>query len=189
MAKVNPGKRFEREFKKSMDAAGYAMRIHDRCFLAPSGRLVSEPSEADFVFFAANGHSYLIECKATHTARLPYDNVRPEQISELERFEAISDMHHSIIAVNFYGESTRQKNDLYLVGLPEFKGKRAATLRKSLSEREAEAIGYKCERQKGAIWGLPLQKEPPWESTCTDDLVSAKNTAAPQEANRASRKA
>ena len=176
MASVNPGKRFEKSFKASMDAVGYALRIPDKCFLSPSGRLLSEPSEGDFLFFADNGHSYLVECKATGQKRFPFDNLRPEQVSELERFDGISDKHHGLIALNFYGANVRSKNALYLVGIADFKRHRAASIRKSLSEGEAGTIGFKCERT-GGIWGLPLQKEPPW-SICTEDTDSAKSTTA-----------
>ena len=178
MAKVNPGKRFEREFKKSMDAVGYAMRIPDKCFLSPSGRLLSEPSEGDFLFFAENGHAYLVECKATGQKRFPFDNLRQEQVAGLERFDEISDMCHGLIALNFYGASVRSKNELYLVGISDFKRHKAASLRKSLSEGEAEAIGYKCER-KGGIWGLPLQERFPWARKFTDDTDSARSTSLP----------
>ena len=178
MAGVNPGKRFEKSFRASMDAIGYAMRIPDRCFLAPSGRLLSEPSEGDFLFFAENGHTYLVECKATAQKRFPYEKLKPEQVAELERFDAISDMHHGIVALNFYGANVREKNSLYLVGIGEFKRRRAASVRKSLSEEEAEAIGFKCERIKGGIWGLPLQEVPPWVSTCTEGKDSRKSTTA-----------
>lgn len=178
MASVNPGKRFEKSFKASMDAVGYAMRIPDRCFLAPSGRLLSEPSEGDFLFFAENGHTYLVECKATGQRRLPFDAVKPEQVAELERFDSVSDTCHGVVAINFYGANLREKNALYLVGIADFKRRKAESVRKSLSEEEAGKIGLRCERTKGGIWGLPLQKGPLWESTCTADMDSAKSTTA-----------
>ena len=162
MARVNPGKRFERAFKASMDAIGYALRIPDRCFLAPSGRLLSEPSEGDFLFFAEDGRSYLVECKATKLSRFPFDKLRPEQEAELARFAAVSEACHGIVALNFYGEKLRERNALYLVEIEDYMRHKAASKSKSLSEGEAEAIGVRCERRKGGIWGLPLQ-EAPWD--------------------------
>ena len=161
-----------------MDAVGYAMRIPDRCFLAPSGRLLSEPSEGDFLFFAENGHSYLVECKATAQKRFPHEKLKPEQLVELERFDAISDMHHGILALNFYGERVTEKNVLYLVGIGDYRRHLSTSFRKSLSEGEADAIGFKCERIKGGIWGLPLQKEPPWNEPCTECTDSKKSTTS-----------
>lgn len=162
MASVNPGKRFERSFKASMDAVGYALRIPDRCFLAPSGRLLSEPSEGDFLFFAENGRSYLVECKATAQASFPFASLRPEQEAELLRFDAVGPTTTGLVALNYYGESLRRRNALYLLPIRAYLAAKGSIGRKSLPESVAAEVGTPCPRAAGGIWALPLQ-EAAWD--------------------------
>ena len=173
---MNPGKRFERAFKASMDAIGYAVRIPDKCYLS-RGRLMSERSEGDFRFFAESGHSFLVECKATGCRSLPFANVGAEQELELLRFERVGPMCHGVLALNFYGPMLREKNSLYLVGIEDYLAFKDACGRKSLPERTAARIGRECPRVKGGIWGLPFQ-ENPWKGTeCTDSERSTGATS------------
>lgn len=160
MARLSQGKRFERDFKRSLDAVGYALRIPDKCFAGQGGRLLSEPSEGDFWFFARSGHSYLVECKATRLPSLPFANIGERQLEALARFDAVGERAHGLLALNYYGPSLRAKNELYLVAIGDFIEWRRGCGRKSLPEGEAERIGTRCQRQKGGRWGLPLQENP-----------------------------
>lgn len=163
MARVNPGKRFERAFKASLDREGYALRMPDKCFVGYGGRILSEPSEGDFWFFAESGHAFLIECKATAQKSFPFGKLRPEQEEALSRFDSVSPMTHGLIALNFYGEKLRERNRLYIVGIGEYLAYKRSCGRKSLPEEAAARIGRECPREKGGSWGVPLQ-EFPWRS-------------------------
>lgn len=184
MAGLNPGKRFERAFKASLDSAGYALRINDKCYLSQGGRLLSEPSEGDFWFFSPEGRAFLVECKACGVRSFPFSNLRPEQEAALLRFDSVSERTHGVVALNFYGERIRGKNALYLVGIADYLAFKASAGRKSLPEAAAAEIGITCPRAKGGMWDVPLGKE----DECVKITSSRRATPATAGSARASLK-
>ena len=156
IGKENPGKRFERKFKQSLDLRGYALRIQDKCFLGFNGRLLSEPGEGDFWYFASTGDAYLIECKATKGHRFPLSKLRDEQEESLAEFDRVAHSTHGMVALNYYGEDVRKDNRCVLVPIGAYRRHKHTSGRKSLTVEEAVRLGTECPRIKGNIWELPI---------------------------------
>lgn len=154
---MNPGKRFEDKFRRSLELRdGLPMRLQDKCFLGRDGRLLSEPSEGDFLFFGRDGHAYLIECKATGVARFPFDKLKEKQERSLLDFDAVADNCHGLVALNFYGSDIRKDNRCFLVGIRDYLEYKRACGRKSMPLSAAEEVCTECPRIKGAVWELPV---------------------------------
>lgn len=148
---TNPGKRFEARFSKSLKALpGSSMRIYD------GGAYTKLRMPGDFVYWADNGSDYLFECKSTKETSFPFAKIKSHQIKSLMEFT--SDRRHGIVALNFYGENYRDKNDLYLIDVHKFVEYATKCGRKSLPEFVAQEIGVKCSHVKGGMWDLCLEE-------------------------------
>lgn len=111
---------------------------------------------ADFQFWADNGIDYLFECKATKQRSLAFSKITKGQIENLLRFNK-RHKHVGILAVNFYGENIREKNECYLVRIDRFVEYSIHCGRKSMPEEVAAEIGIRCENV-GTTWALPLDQ-------------------------------
>lgn len=144
---MNPGKRFEAKFRKSLSMLpGWHMRIHD------GGRSTVERMPADFWYFPKSGGSYLIECKATRGKSIRHDRVT--QIDALLKFDSLNDQTASLVAVNFYGDDVRRDNRCVIVPAPLFARHAAESGRSSLPLSDAVSIGWEAERVHGNLWDL-----------------------------------
>lgn len=144
---MNPGKRFESKFRKSLALLpGWHMRIHD------GGRNITESMPADFWYFTGGGRANLIECKATRGKSLRHDRVT--QIAALLEFDALSDNTAALVAVNYYGEDIRRDNRCIIVPAPLFALHAKTSGRASLPISDALSLGWEAPRTAGNLWDL-----------------------------------
>lgn len=144
---MNPGKRFEAKFRKSLSLMpGWSMRIFD------GGRSVTERMPADFWYFPKSGGADLIECKATRGKSIRHDRVT--QLGSLLEFDALSDGTSAFVAVNFYGEDVRRDNRCIIVPAPLFALHAETSGRASLPLSDAVEIGWEAPRISGNLWDL-----------------------------------
>ena len=148
---MNPGKRFEKRFRESLSLLpGWSVRLQD------GGGIAKTQMPGDFLYLHGGEH-WLIECKATALASLPFKNVADAQLAELSRFERKGEEFHALVAINFYDvDSIRVKNDCVLVGTDEFLAFKNATTRKSIHQKDAVTMGWFCDKCKGGLWKLPF---------------------------------
>lgn len=125
------------------------MRIYD------GGAYANLDVMGDFAYWDDNGTSFMIECKATRNKSLPFTNFKRGQIQKLLDFNGA--YRHGIIAVNFYGENYRTKNDCYLIHVDDFVDYATTSKRKSIPESEVARIGVICPKASG-FWELPFNE-------------------------------
>lgn len=148
---MEPGKRFERKFKESLELlGGFAHRIED------GGRYSLNDQPGDFYYFSPDGIANLIECKATREKSFPFKLLRDSQVASLLAFERVSRSTRSWVAVNYYGKNVAKDNRCFLVPINGYVQYAAACGRKSLPVFAAGEIGTECPKVKGNIWALPL---------------------------------
>ena len=112
---MDSGKRFEARFSKSLHLLpGASMRIED------GGAKAKNRQIGDFAYWADNGHSYIIECKATAEASFPFRNIQPHQMDNLHRFDSLGRHRHAVLAINFYGDDYRAENECCLIAFDDF---------------------------------------------------------------------
>lgn len=144
---MNAGKRFEGKFHESIKhLPGASMRIED------GGKYAFTRQWGDFFFFADSGDTFLFECKATQRPSFEHRKIADHQIETLKRFNDSHKLRHGIIALNFYGENIREKNDCILIGIDTYLEHLESTDRESLSQEEALGIGVLMPRVQGNIW-------------------------------------
>jgi len=90
------------------------MRIED------GGARAKNYQFGDYFYFADSGPTYLIECKATREKSFPIAQLRTEQMAKLKTFDELSEMRHSVIAINFWDEPYRSNNDCILILYPAY---------------------------------------------------------------------
>lgn len=91
-----PGKRFERKVKKSLDQLqGIAYRIED------GGQYAKNQQPGDF-WYMNEDVVYLIECKATHLKSLPLSQIADHQIESLLKHRDLSPNHRSLLMIHYY---------------------------------------------------------------------------------------
>lgn len=114
---MDSGKRFEQRFASALhELPGASMRIED------GGAVAKNYQYGDFFYFADDGNTYLIECKATRLPSFEVRNLRETQIAMLTRWqETHPQTRHAVIAINFYGDNYRKENDCLLVTLDAYK--------------------------------------------------------------------
>lgn len=113
---MDSGKRFESRFAASLHALpGASYRIED------GGAIAKNQQCGDFFFFADDGSTWAIECKATNRASFPIANLRLEQMAALARFDALGGNRHALIAINFWGEPLKERNDCLLITWENYK--------------------------------------------------------------------
>lgn len=146
---MNNGKRFEAKFRESAEAAGYCLRIPDKLVMR-GGHLMSEETEADFVVVSGT-ETFLVECKSTHLASLPFDRVRGHQERSLVEFDAAGPHAHGVLAVEFYerGERYGVGCACYLMPIAEWAAFRAVTSRKSAPRSLFEGRAVACPYVRG----------------------------------------
>lgn len=125
------------------------MRIYD------GGAYVNLDVIGDYAYWADDGLSFMIECKATKLPSLPFSNFKPGQLDKLLDWNG--PFRHSVIALNFYGENYRQKNDCYLIHIKDFLRYQDTCGRKSIPEKDAARIGVTCPKLSG-YWDLPFHE-------------------------------
>lgn len=149
---MNPGKRFESRFHKSIkQLPGASYRILD------GGRNTTIDVPGDFWFFSDDGYDYLIECKATKERSFPASHIRKNQVESLLAHDHHRERDVGIIALNFYGENIRRKNNCYLIRIDDFLAYLLSEGRKSIPEKAAEEIGVRCPEASG-YWVLPFEE-------------------------------
>lgn len=105
------GKAFEKRFRESALRAGLmVVRLGDKAGRnQATGASFGSDSEADFLLFSPTGHAFMVECKATRAKRLRKDALRPHQREALAAFDAMHPRFHGVLAVEFLGETARQR--------------------------------------------------------------------------------
>lgn len=147
---MNPGKRFENTFRKSVD--GFVMRIPDKVYLM-GNRVMSDESEADFV--VANEHGvFLVECKAVNRPRLDFYNVKEHQERSLVDFDGAGGFTGGLLAVEFYDpEGYRKPRRMFLLSIRDWLAFKDGTERKSMPVSEFERVGRECP-QTGSLYAV-----------------------------------
>lgn len=148
---MDSGKRFEAQFSRSLHAYaeahdGLAMRIEDGGAKAKNNQL------GDFMLFVP-GATYCIECKATREKAFPLAQLRETQAESLREFNEISADRHSVVAINFWGET---HNDCILIAWADYERLAAEAEhagRKSIPRKWLELTGKTMERQH-SMWLL-----------------------------------
>lgn len=150
---MEPGKRFEDKFSTSLHLLpGASHRIED------GGAVAKNQQYGDFYFFALDGHTYLIECKATKLKSFEVRKLRASQMAKLKNWERTHPKtRHSVIALNFYGDDVEKDNDCILIRYADYEyltRKAFNTGRASIPREWLEGYGHLQERIKGNIWKL-----------------------------------
>lgn len=146
---MEPGKRFEAAFKTCLNRLpGASMRIED------GGKIGRNRQWGDFFYWDDGELTYLFECKATHLTSFPNEKLKDHQLEALKRFDSLRVNHHSVLALNFYGESLLEKNRCILVDVWAYVNWLESHDRKSLPEDEAARIGFECFKGKDNKWDL-----------------------------------
>lgn len=111
MTASSDGKAFERRFRESALRAGLkVVRLSDKRGYNPAtGASFGRDSEADFLLFSPAGHAYMAECKSTRAEYLRKGAVRQCQREALAGFDAMHPRFHGVLAVEFLGETARQR--------------------------------------------------------------------------------
>ena len=148
---MNPGKAFEREFRRSLTAAaeragGVSFRLYDG-----QGKAADEPVLADFLMFTEVG-AYAFECKETQERSWPFRKLRDAQADALTSFANVNRSNRAYVAVNFRRPGTL--NEMYLMPINSLLRHRDECGRASLTREAAAMIGIRCQRV-GSEWELP----------------------------------
>ncbi len=153
---MNRGKTFEKEFKSSMDKAGfYSMRIPDKIYWTGK-RIASEETPADFFGIAPTGNPLMIECKATAQKSLSFTALQEHQHKALTEFESYHDNCRSFVAVNFYSnENIRERNLCYVIPIKVW-DEYVSGSKKSISMKQCDDDSriINCQRIKGSAYDL-----------------------------------
>lgn len=137
---MSAGKRFWEKFRLTMEPHGYVLRIPDNVHMA-GGRIVSTETDADFLVQTESG-TYLVECKATGEARLPFYNVKGHQEEALSDFDALGDSCHGILAVEFYDKrGYKLPHRMFLLPIEEWTRYKLSSGRKSMPLSSFEDLG------------------------------------------------
>lgn len=150
---MNPGKRFEAKFHESLRRLpGVSMRIYD------GGQYAKIQQMGDFLYWDFFGHTWLFECKATKEKSFPIAKLKDHQLEGLLQFDSLHESNHGIIAINFYGENVREKNNCYLVTATRYQHELENLGRSSFPEEMISEMGILCAPDKDNVWKLPLGK-------------------------------
>lgn len=114
---MDSGKRFEHNFGQSLRkiAPGASVDMSRAMRIEDGGKVGKNRQWGDFFFFDEDGTVWLIECKATKEKSFPIVNLRKEQMAALKTFDGWHENFRSVVAINFYGENLRERNDCILV--------------------------------------------------------------------------
>lgn len=151
---VNPGKRFEGKFRKSLLLLpGASCRFEDGGAVAKNRQL------ADFMYWDYDGNSFAFECKATKKPAFPMCDMGDGQMDGLLEWESMHESYHALVALNFYGENVARDNRCILVEARSLMRYLEYRGRKSIPADDAAEIGCECGRLAGNIWALD-----PWRA-------------------------
>lgn len=151
---VNPGKRFEGKFRKSLLLLpGASCRFEDGGAVAKNRQL------ADFMYWDYDGNSFAFECKATKKPAFPMCDMGDGQMDGLLEWESMHESYHALVALNFYGENVARDNRCILVEARSLMRYLEYRGRKSVPADDAAEIGWECGRLAGNIWALD-----PWKA-------------------------
>lgn len=136
---VNPGKLFESRFKTCLNRLpGASMRIED------GGATGRNRQWGDFFYWDEFDETYLFECKATKLNSFELRKLAKHQLDDLLMFDCLRSNHHSVLAFNFYQDSSMTNNHCILVDIHAFVNWALQTDRASLPMAEAMEIGVLC---------------------------------------------
>lgn len=136
---VNPGKLFESRFKTCLNRLpGASMRIED------GGKEGRSRQWGDFFYWNEFEETFLFECKATKLNRFELRKLAKHQLDDLLMFDCLRSDHHSVLAFNFYKDSTMTNNICVLVDVHDYVAWKEGTNRASLPMAEAMEIGVLC---------------------------------------------
>lgn len=157
---VNPGKRFEKKFHESLDAAGvYTERIQD-CAYWNGYRMVGNKTAGDFRCYipaSKSLKSLLIENKATSSKRIEYDRLEEHQHASLVSFDNLHRDAQGWVAVNFYNSVSVARCDMcFMVPIAVWDEYVSDDSRKSIPMDtfiDDDRI-IECPKVKGAIYDM-----------------------------------
>ena len=146
---MNPGKRFEKKFKESMEPHAFVLRIPDNVVFF-KGRAIGNESDADFLI--VNGDcSFLVECKATSQRSLEFRKVMEHQEVSLIEFDETGERSHGFLAVEFYDNASyRKPHRMFLLPISEWMRYKAESGRKSMPIKAFAELGVELAYAKGA---------------------------------------
>lgn len=152
---MNAGKRFEERFRRSVPEGAFCMRIADKVYRR-GDFTGSEESEADFLCSMGN-NSFLVECKATASKSLSYDNVKEHQEKSLMEFDSQGCNEHGLLAVEFYDKNGYKKGSrrMFLLPISCWMDYKASSGRKSMPISAFEALGREAE-DLGGRYDVPF---------------------------------
>lgn len=146
-------KRFERSTLAYYTRGEFAwgMRIPDAMY----SRRGSAKTPADLIATSPSGN-YLVECKTTKGARLPFDRVRPHQLENLEAFEGSGLANHGVLAVCMgYGGGGMTSGRCFHIPVGAFLYWSGSLGRKSLPLELPALAEFELVYRRGTGWVMP----------------------------------
>lgn len=137
MAKTNPGKVFEQDFKNSVPSSMYVLRVKDQVW----GRgMVGSRNPFDYLLFSFPV-LYCLELKSTEGTSFSFDEkiIHAGQLDGLAKASKVRGVHSGFL-FNFRA-STKRQNRLYWVDIESFLSFKASTDKKSINEADCKRIG------------------------------------------------
>lgn len=136
---MNPGKRFEEDFHRSIPEDVYCYRIPDPVSRTKSGEIVfGKPVPFDFFVFKSPV-LYALELKSTDGTSIGFDGVNPmikaHQIEELHKVTKFEQIKAGFI-LNF-----RQDHSTYFLPIEKFYWFRDVTGKKSINRKDLDTYG------------------------------------------------
>jgi hypothetical protein len=134
-------------------------RIPDSTFVMKGGRTGSRKSPADFFTFCRlDGvvHILLVECKAEGGKSIRFDRLEVHQEDALSEMDAMDDLAHGFVAVNFYdAKDVRLMNRLFMVPIAVWTENKVGLDRMSMPIKACveDARIVECVRM-GALWDM-----------------------------------